>query len=111
WLVASAGVNALQVWDAGSGRSVPPEALGHEATGEANGVAVSPDGKWIVTLDQHAGTLRLWDFAGRPTGVIRANRWGNRYPVFSPDGRHLFGTAPDAIVVVRWDFPAGTESA
>ena len=34
---------------------------------------------------------------------------GGGYPIFSPDGRHLFGMAPDAVALVRWDFPAGKE--
>jgi hypothetical protein len=101
----------LRLWDAGTGRPVIPDGLRDAPEDEVEGVAVSPDGKWLLTKDGETGAIRVWGSGGQPKGVIRSNRWGGRYPIFSADGRHLFGVAPDAIAMVRWDFPAGKESA
>jgi RNA polymerase sigma factor (sigma-70 family) len=110
-LVAAGGPNVLRIWDAATGRSAVPRDVDEAPADEVCGVAVSPDGKSILTKDADTGLIRIWDAAGTLTGTIRSNRWGGRYPLFSADGRHLYGMAPDAIALVRWDFPAGTESA
>jgi WD40 repeat protein len=110
-LVALAGDNTLHIWDAKSGRSATPATLGESHEGEVNGASVSPDGKTLLTRDFQSGTIRLWGADGQPKGSIASNRWGGRYPVFSPDGKHLFGGAADSIALVRWDFPDGKESA
>jgi WD40 repeat protein len=110
-LMASARRDAIRLWDMVSGRSAMPGDLGQDPEEEIHGVAVSPDRKWILTKDADSGLIRIWDAAGRPKGSIKSNRWGGRYPLFSPDGKHLFGGAPDAIALVRWDFPGGKESA
>src|SRR5262249_22918815 len=108
-LVASGRRNALCLWNLESARSVVPEILSGTSDEEIHGVAVSPDGKWIITKGDETGTMRVCDSDGKPKGSIQSNRGGGRYPLFSSDSRHLFGVASDAIALVRWEFPAGKE--
>jgi RNA polymerase sigma factor (sigma-70 family) len=110
-LVASARPGSIRLWDLASGRSAVPRELSSAPEEELHGAAVSPDGKWVLTKGADTGAIRVWDPDGRPKGTIPSNRWGGRYPLFSPDGRSLFGAAPDAIALVRWDFPGGKEVA
>jgi RNA polymerase sigma factor (sigma-70 family) len=110
-LVASARPSAIRLWNLASGKSAVPEELRGTPEEEISGVAVSPDGKWMATKDGDTGTVRVWDSDGRAKGTMAANRWGGRYPLFAPDGKHLFGVAPDAIALVRWEFPGGKETA
>jgi RNA polymerase sigma factor (sigma-70 family) len=108
--MSSGGENAIRIWELESGRSADPAQDGNSLREEIFGVSVSPDGKWILTLGDSA-TIRVWDSGGQMKGSIKSHRWGGRYPLFSPDGRHLFGSAPNEIALVRWDFPDGKESA
>lgn len=101
--------NAIRLWSIKSGRATPATA-DESPEDEVHGVSVSPDGKWLVTKGD-TGSIRLWDSDGRPKENIKSNRWGGRYPLFGPDGRHLFGVASDAIALVRWDCPGGKESS
>jgi WD40 repeat protein len=110
-LLASAGRNAIEVWNASDGNSAVPKILGDIAKDEIHGVAVSPDGKWFLTKSADSGTIQIWDSAGQMKRTIKSNRWGGRYPIFSRDSRHFFGGALDTIALVRWDFPGGVESA
>jgi len=110
-LLAAASENRLLLWDATTAKSALPPGGSDGMAEEVRGVAVSPDGRWFVTNEVSTGTIRVWDAGGRPRGEVRTNGWAGRYPVFSPDGRHLFGAAPDAPALVRWDLPGGTESA
>ena len=110
-LVASARRNAIVLSEMSSGRSATPKELGGTPEEEIHGVAVSPDGKWFLTKGSETGAIQVWSSDGLPKGTIKSNRWGGRYPHFSLDGRALFGVAPDAIALVRWDFPAGKETA
>jgi RNA polymerase sigma factor (sigma-70 family) len=110
-LVASARPSAIGLWNRASGKSAVPEGLRGTPEQEISGVSASPDGKWMATTDGDTGTIRIWDSDARAKGTIPANRWGGRYPLFSPDGKHLFGVAPDAIALVRWAFPGGKEVA
>jgi RNA polymerase sigma factor (sigma-70 family) len=109
-LVAWGGRHFIRIWDAKSERVIAPTDVG-EPTDEVHGVAVSPDGKWILSKGSDDGVIRLWQANGNLKGTIRSNRNGGRYPIFSPDGKYLYGTASDAIALVRWEFPSGTESA
>jgi RNA polymerase sigma factor (sigma-70 family) len=108
-LVASGRQNSVRLWDIASGRSAMPEKLKDAPDEEIAGVSVSPDGKWLLTKSYDAGLIQLWDTNGRPRGIIKSNRAGGRYPLFSPDGKHLFGMPADAVALVRWEFPGGKE--
>jgi RNA polymerase sigma factor (sigma-70 family) len=110
-LVAAAGDNTLHIWDAKSGRPAIPAVLSEMPDSEVHGAAVSRDGKTLLTKDFQSGMIRLWGADGQPKGSIPSNRFGGRYPIFSRDGKHLFGGAPDCIAMVRWDLPSGKESA
>jgi WD40 repeat protein len=110
-LMASAGKQTLRVWDTGTGRSLVPANISDAATSEICGVAVSPDGQWILVCELDTGTIRLCDSQGQPKKVIPSKWRGARHPLFSADGRQLIGMASDAVVPVRWDVPSGMESA
>jgi WD40 repeat protein len=59
-----------------------------EHTNSVNGVAVSPDGKTVVSGSQDK-TIRFWDVAsGKRVGIIRHTA-GVQAVAFSPDGRVL----------------------
>jgi WD40 repeat protein len=109
-LVASGGPHAIRVWEFTSGKSAVPNSVDDAPQDEVAGAAVSPDGMWIVTKAAGDGLIRIWDAGGKVTGTIRSNRWGGRSPVFSPDGKYLYGGPPDAIALARWEFPGGKES-
>jgi RNA polymerase sigma factor (sigma-70 family) len=110
-MIASAAQNTLHVWDVETGRSVVPREIGNAPENEVHGVSISPDGNWILTKDEGTGIIRVWNTSGELKNTIKANRSGGRFPAFSPDGRYLYGPAPDTIALVRWDFPSGKESA
>ena len=108
-LVASGGPNALQIWSTKTGRWAGAPTLGAAPTGEVRWVSVSPDAKWFITCDVERDTIRIWDSTGAQTGLIRSKQYC--HTAFSPDGKHLYGTAPDAVALVRWNLPERTESA
>jgi WD40 repeat protein len=110
-LLASADNTRLRVWDVGTGKPFGPADPTESPRGEIHGVAVSSDGRWVATKEAETGTIWLWDVGGKPVAVIKSNRWGGRYPIFSPDAKHLYGSAPDGLAVVRWDLPGAGESA
>ena len=109
-LVAAGGENAIRLWDVSAGTPPAVEPRGGSGGDEIRGLAVSPDGKWMVTTNAGTGTLQVWDAAGQLKGDIKSRRWNGRYPLFSADGRHLFGGAQDTIALVQWDFPGGKET-
>jgi RNA polymerase sigma factor (sigma-70 family) len=108
-LVATGGEDAIRLFDTKTGRPAGPADHTDAPDDDVHGVAVSPDGKWIVTSGSHTGLIHVWDAGGQPKGVIKSNRSGGRYPLFDADGRHLFGGAADTIALVRWEFPGGKE--
>jgi RNA polymerase sigma factor (sigma-70 family) len=108
-LVATGGEDAIRLFDMKTGRPAGPADHTDAPDDDVHGVAVSPDGKWIVTSGSHTGLIRVWDADGQRKGTIQSNRWGGRYPLFDADGRHLFGVAAGEIALVRWEFPGGKE--
>ncbi|MFP2906500.1 KGGVGR-motif variant AAA ATPase [Pyxidicoccus sp. 3LFB2] len=98
--LAGAGDYAL-VWDLTGPRPQVAFALeGHE--GLVEGIAFSPDGRWLVTFDDEA--LRLWD--GKTGAAVRVlpglSGRGVHCAVFSPDGRWL-AAAGEGGGVYLWD--------
>ena len=108
-LVAAGAENAIRLWDV-SGREPTPLNRGDGRDGEIPGLAVSPDGRWFVTRDFRSGTVVVWDARGRPVQSIATDRSCGRHPLVSPDGKHLFCGAADAVAVVRRDFATGKET-
>jgi len=51
-------------------------------------IAVSPDGRWVVTATFGAGLAKIWD-ARDGRLIKRLANWGVTTPCFSPDGRWL----------------------
>jgi WD40 repeat protein len=51
-------------------------------------IAVSPNGRWVVTATFEAGLAKIWD-ARDGRLVKRLANWGVKSPCFSPDGRWL----------------------
>src|SRR5262249_26381875 len=88
-LLAWATRNALHVCDAATGRAVVANNLSDMPGEEVSGVAVSPDGKMILTKVGDSGTIRIWDSAATLKGAIKSNRWGGRYPAISIDARRV----------------------
>lgn len=91
---------SVKVWDA------PPHRSNNVITGDGgwvNSIAISPDGKLLVTLDSDTLALKLWNIPSRSaladllghTGVPRAL-------AISPDGKFLASGGDDQTVRV-WD--------
>jgi len=79
--------NAIKTWDSGSG----PELHAFPGQLAVQGIAVSPDGRWLVAGSQH-GT-NIWDLETRK--LARMLDGAANFAVFSKDGRWL-ATNPGA---------------
>ena len=73
-------------WILHANRSDRPIHLDHGA--DIEWIAVSPDGRWVVTVDHSSGASKIWDARdGRLVKTLA--EWGAGFPQFSPDGRWL----------------------
>jgi serine/threonine protein kinase/WD40 repeat protein len=60
-----------------------------DAGAEIGFIAVSPDGRWVVTVTHNPdGQARVWD-AHDGQLIKELAKWGSGYPQFSPDGKWL----------------------
>ncbi|HUG92406.1 MAG TPA: WD40 repeat domain-containing protein [Planctomycetaceae bacterium] len=109
-IVTAAVDNTARVWDAGTGT----ELVRLDHTGRNAAVAVSPDGRWILTgSDRGAANgewkAKLWDAA---TGRLVRELAGHRHDVtavaFSSDSR-LAATGDAAGRACLWDARSGTK--
>jgi len=85
--------------------------VGHE--GPVQAVAISPDGRWLVSGSSD-NTARLWDLSCEaPTAsstVLRGHRGQVSVVAISPNG-HWLVTAGDAAIVMLWNLTAADPSA
>jgi WD40 repeat protein len=110
-LVASGDRNVVRVWDVATGRSVAPAAVDDAPAAEVHGLAVSADGRTVVTKGKEDGEVRVWGWGGGLLGTARSESWGGGALAVGSDGRHAYGVSADRRAVVRWDLPGGRESA
>jgi eukaryotic-like serine/threonine-protein kinase len=101
--VASAGIDTVRVWDAGTEREVfpLPAAKGKIAL-PYQAVAFSPDGRYLVT-GRVNGAVQVWDGStGAEVGTLDTHKREIRGVVFSKGGEHLASASSDGIVKL-WD--------
>jgi WD40 repeat protein len=103
----------VRVWDAATGQ----ETLTLTAsTGRVNCVAISPDGKRIVSSSGPENTAKVWDaVTGQEVLTLRGHTSGVTHVAISPDGRRIAGSSgatdivkPDGTMRL-WDAATGQE--
>jgi WD40 repeat protein len=94
----------LSLWDVASGQRIE-RIRGHTST--VNGVAFSPDGKWLASCGAD-GAVFVWNVATgtevRALATRESDRLGPAFRVaFSPDGKWLAAAADKAILAWEVD--------
>jgi WD40 repeat protein len=86
--------NAVEMWDAGTGKPIWGPMTGHGAW--VDSVAFSADGKHIVSGDQ-SGEVRLWDAdTGQPIGdPLTGHQESVNSVAFSRDGMRIVSVSDD----------------
>jgi WD40 repeat protein/S1-C subfamily serine protease len=96
--VSCSSDRTIRLWEVETGAEIGV-LRGH--TQGADWVAISPDGRWLLSADYHVPELWLWDLqSGKTTQRIN---WGNVSPnrgCFTPDGRYAAWTG-DAVRLYR----------
>jgi WD40 repeat protein/serine/threonine protein kinase len=102
-LIATASGDVAQVWDAGTGRPIGPP-LRHAA--RIHAVALSPDGRLVLTGGDDR-VARLWETAtGQPVGPPLTHAGHVEHAAFSPDGKVALTGAKDGTARL-WDTATG----
>ena len=98
-------------------RAPPSRLLSSRTRGTLNSMAFDPQGQWLAT--GQAGTVLLWNLAGRRSLVLRGQKGDGMAVAFTPDGRlvstsnegvvRVWSLSPEANEPVRvlWSQPAG----
>jgi WD40 repeat protein len=90
-------------WDVPSGQV---RALWQAHSGHIEGLAVSPDGRFLASLG-HKGVARVWSTADQSEVATLTGHRGIVYAAaFAPDGAHLATVGLDDCTVLLWDLPA-----
>ena len=96
---------AVRVWDLESGEQLRP-LEGHK--GKIRSVAVSPDGRYVLTGGHDAATI-LWDArTGHEIHRFRGHTEKVRCVAFLPDGRPRISAGEDRTIHL-WDVESGRE--
>ncbi len=83
-----------------------PDRLAHlDEGGDVRGVELSPDGRWLITVEANPNLVKLWDArTGRLERTLREQEQGGTVK-FSPDGQWLAvgGTEACLLTVGSWE--------
>jgi WD40 repeat protein/transcriptional regulator with XRE-family HTH domain len=105
--IAAANDTGAHVWDVGTGKKLVTFS-GHGEGEGLNGIAYSPDGKWIATSGNDA-TIKVWDAETGGEIFTLVGHTGPTFGVaFSPDGQYLATSSVDRTVKV-WKLPKAGE--
>ncbi len=85
---------AISLWSTASGKEV--RALGHHA-GKVNGIAFSPDGRWVASIGED-GLVLLTSVATEAQRRLTGHKSAVEGIAFSPDGRLLASGSADGEV-------------
>ena len=95
----------VSFWNTLTGREVKTLA-GHKSLQSLfdKAIAVSPDGKTLVTASTQSPALKLWDIAGRrEVGSLRTDASAVLSVAFSPDGHRIATGLHEDSAVTLWD--------
>jgi WD40 repeat protein/uncharacterized protein YeeX (DUF496 family) len=93
----------VKIWDTATGKEIMGF-LGH--TGLIRGVAISPNGQYLVTASEDS-TVRIWETAtGKEVQTLKGHKKATYAVAFSPDGSRVASASGDQTVKV-WDVATG----
>jgi len=84
----------------------PGQPMPLDAGADIGSIAVSPDGRWVVTVTHDVGLSKIWDARDGKLVKQLAER-GTGYPRFSPDGRWLSTNLDGGRLVAVADWEPG----
>jgi len=93
-----------------TGEAAPREVVATPAQEGAEGIAISPDGRWIAYAANPTGQAEIWvrPFPG-PGAPVRVSPGGGVEPVWARNGRELFYTDPIKDLLMAVSVQAGPD--